>query len=118
MTRGKLPSRKRKSEALIASMLSKRTQSKCCNVVASTEDIEGIASIDEREKESIAGRFQQTVNEQSRAGAHIRADDSGDRAFAEAAIGRSSKKGDTNLAAGMSGRMLKALGKRLRRSII
>ena len=77
-------------------------------------DIERIASINESEKKSIAlCDLQQTVNEQSRAGAHICADDFGNRAFAETAIGRSSKKGDTNLAAGMSGRMLKAFRQKI-----
>src|SRR5207253_1279798 len=47
-------------------------------------DIEGIASINESEKKSIAlCDLQQAVNEQSRASARIRADDFGDCAFAE-----------------------------------
>src|SRR5207248_9361143 len=77
-------------------------------------DSERIASINEREKISIAlCDLQYIVNEQSRASARIRADDFGDCAFPETAIARSTEKGNTNLSAGMSGWMLKAFRQKI-----
>jgi len=73
-------------------------------------NIERIASVDEREEKTIALRnLEQTVNEQRRAGARIRADDFRDRAFAQTALKRPLKQGNVDLSASESRRLLKAL---------
>src|SRR5204862_807116 len=77
-------------------------------------DIERIATIDEGEKKAIAlCDLQQAVNEQRRARARICADDFGDCTFTETPIGRSTKKGNTDLSASNSGRMLKAFRQKI-----
>ena len=72
-------------------------------------NIERIASVDEREKKTIALRnLEQAVNERGRAGARIRADDFRDCAFAQTVLKRLVKQRNVDLSASENGQLLEA----------
>ena len=72
-------------------------------------NIERIASVDEREKKTIALRnLEQALNERGRAGARIRADDFRDCAFAQTVLKRLVKQRNVDLSASENGQLLEA----------